>query len=970
MYKTCYENLTIKNIFFMAEFAPYHFHKIWDTPPIFRQKTTRIDSPQYQCEGLLYQILLVRPQEGSPHYIVAVRLNNPPPGDHTVKLTLKLMGKKQKLLYDNFFTFNEDTQAFVAQDTIVPVDEMNELLNKGRVGIDLTIDFSGNTLKAQKFIDYKSLTGHVGLINMAATCYMNSILEMLFYIPAFRKLIYSIPKHENSIPYSLQRLFCLMQLSPTSPSTQELIHSFGWTDRDSFIQNDVQEFLRVLISNLEEKLDKTELKGRIQTLFSGESVQQIKCVNSKFMKETPDTFYDLSLVVKGKKNIFESLEEFTEEEVLEGANQYEIEPGHKEDAIRSTKLKRLPPVLNVHLARFQYSPTSPTGMEKVRDLYEFPTEFDIGKYTTEPESKVEYQLVSILAHIGGSFGGHYIAYCKSKGEWFRFNDEVVEKVTENDAVAGTFGGDKSNIHAYYLCYVKKSDADWVLDENFELPEFLSQYYESVKEDMDPNIVAVTIVNQDNKKIVLKKSDKVEKILQQCPGAKELWLANDKGFPIRWIGPKQELSQVLNRKAKIFAADFSSATISNPRVFHVKYFVRQAARMIDLEYMPFPYSGKPELLPSLVSKALSLPAGTKMNIFTSDGKPLTDLNQCEDGVVLLQAADLSAKQPKLEPEHLEGIVRIRDLIPGIVLDTVPRFINHTSRCIRVKINGLLPETKIEIPDIMPFKILLKCIREHFKIPDTDGIAVYLKEGGDLINDRMTKKINEALEIKEFSQYMEVPIYVTVYTGISQAQVDSRVPLHIKVMNELTEFVKDFNYEAEGEMTVSDLLKKISQDAFQEEKNMRLLSIVCSRIDRIIAPTETLGNLRNLTLRADVIPDDQLTSNKLVKVSFATDPRNPMETCLFTPFLISVDPEESFGLTECRILSMISKDIGSPNFMVFTGDDGPGVKFFTLQENDILYNFLRTDKAELFILVPISVLLQMLEKEQNRDVKILN
>ena len=954
----------------MAEFAPYHFHKIWDTPQILRQKSTRIDSPPYQCEGLLYQILLVRPQEGSPHYIVAVILNNPPPGDHTVKLTLKLMGRKQKVLFDNYFTFNNNNKILVTENTMVPAEEMDKLLNKGRIGIDVTIDFSGNTLKTQKFIDYRSMTGHVGLINMAATCYMNSILEMLFYIPAFRKLIYSIPKHENSIPYSLQRLFCLMQLSPTSPSTQELIHSFGWTDRDSFIQNDVQEFLRVLIANLEEKLDKTELKGSIQALFSGESVQEIKCINYDFKKETPDTFYDLSLVVKGKKNIFESLEELTAEETLDGTNQYEIESGHKEDAIRSTKLKRLPPVLNIHLARFQYSPTSPTGMEKVRDAYEFPTEFEISKYTTDPDTKVEYELVSILAHIGGSFGGHYIAYCKSNGEWFKFNDEVVEKVSQNDAVNGTFGGEKSSIHAYYLCYVKKSDANWVLDENFELPEFLSQYYDSVKEDMDPTIVAVTIVNRDNKKIVLKKSDKVEKILQQCPGAKELWLANDKGFPVRWIGPKQELSQVLNRKANIFAAEFSSATISNPRVFHVKYFVRQAARIIDLGYIPFPYHGKPELFPSIVSKALSLPAGTKMNIFTSDGKPLTDLNQCEDGVVLLQAADLSTKQPQLEPENLEGIVRIRDLIPGIVLDTVPRFINHTSRCIRVKIIGLVPETKIEIPDIMPMKILIKCIREHFKVPESDGVAIYLKEDGDLINDRMTRKINEALEIKEFVQYLEVPIYAKIYNGVSQAQIDARVPLHIKVMNDVIEPVKEFHSEAEGNLLVSDLLKQISNDAFNEEKNLRLISIVQNRIDRIIQPTETVGNLRYMTLRADVIPDDQLTATKLVKVSFATDPRNPMNTCLFTPFLISIEPEEQFGLTECRILSMVSKDIGSPNFMVYTGDETASVKFYSLTENDVLYDFIRSDSAELFILVPISVLLHMLEKEQNKDVKILN
>ncbi|KAG6968403.1 hypothetical protein JG687_00003771 [Phytophthora cactorum] len=81
--------------------------------------------------------------------------------------------------------------------------------------------------------DSKEETGMVGLKNQGATCYLNSLLQTLFHLRAFRQR-----KHK-------------------AVSTKELTRSFGWSAIDSFMQHDVQELYRILCDRLEEKMKNT-----------------------------------------------------------------------------------------------------------------------------------------------------------------------------------------------------------------------------------------------------------------------------------------------------------------------------------------------------------------------------------------------------------------------------------------------------------------------------------------------------------------------------------------------------------------------------------------------------------------------------------------------------------------------------------------------------------------------------------------
>jgi ubiquitin carboxyl-terminal hydrolase 7 len=110
------------------------------------------------------------------------------------------------------------------------------------------------------FIDYdsKEVTGYVGLKNQGATCYMNSLLQSLYFTNYFRRETFKIPTEADepskSIPLALQRIFYNLQFSDYPVGTTELTKSFGWDTLDSFMQHDVQEFNRVLQDNLEKKM--------------------------------------------------------------------------------------------------------------------------------------------------------------------------------------------------------------------------------------------------------------------------------------------------------------------------------------------------------------------------------------------------------------------------------------------------------------------------------------------------------------------------------------------------------------------------------------------------------------------------------------------------------------------------------------------------------------------------------------------
>lgn len=273
-----------------------------------------------------------------------------------------------------------------------------------------------------------------------------------------------------------------MQFSDQSPATKDLTRSFGWDTYDSFTQHDVLEFNHVLCEKLEDKMKSTPVQGTMENLFECKILNYIECVNVECTSEREETVRDLQLVVKGCKDIYQSFDKFCEVEMLDGDNKYRTERFGLQDARKGIKFKKFPPVLELHLLRFEYD-FQRDMMIKVNDKYEFPSLLDLdienGKYFARNaegrQTRNLYRLHSVLVHSGGVHGGHYYAYIRpdsNKNEWFKFDDEKVTKEDERTATIDQYGEDESDqgkfpsmnrfgkySNAYMLVYVRECDIE-------------------------------------------------------------------------------------------------------------------------------------------------------------------------------------------------------------------------------------------------------------------------------------------------------------------------------------------------------------------------------------------------------------------------------------------------------------------------------------------------------------------------------
>ncbi|CAI5494319.1 unnamed protein product, partial [Closterium sp. Naga37s-1] len=297
---------------------------------------------------------------------------------HFVLCVINHYDRKMSVRRDTSHQFNEKESDW-GFTSFMSLQDLNDPSKGYLINDTLVVEVEVNVL-ADPY-DSRKETGFVGLKNQGATCYLNAVLQMLYHIPFFQAAVYRIPTSEDdppssSIPLALQSIFYKLQHADSSVSTKHLTRSFGWDTYDSFLKHDAHELNRVLCAKVEDKMEGMAVADTVKKLFGGHAMSLIDCTHMDCMSARKEPFLDVQLDVKGCRDVYASLDKYVEVEELGGDNKFYAEQHGFQDARMRVLFVDLPPVLQLHMKRFEYDATT-DAVVKLNDRFEFPQELDM-----------------------------------------------------------------------------------------------------------------------------------------------------------------------------------------------------------------------------------------------------------------------------------------------------------------------------------------------------------------------------------------------------------------------------------------------------------------------------------------------------------------------------------------------------------------------------------------------------------------
>ena len=187
------------------------------------------------------------------------------------------------------------------------------------------------------------------------------------------------------------------------------------------------------------------------------------CLDINLLFDIDETKFDnlsndsqnISMSYSNNINLYDCLNLFNSEEILEGDNQWYCNKCKKhQDVTKKMDIYKSPYYLIIQLKRFKQDEMGQRSIfnifnsSKNNTFIDFPTHnLDISKYLLSNESGGKYDLIGVINHYGGESFGHYTAFCLNNNKWCQYNDESVSLINESNVISSA---------AYVLFYKRNN----------------------------------------------------------------------------------------------------------------------------------------------------------------------------------------------------------------------------------------------------------------------------------------------------------------------------------------------------------------------------------------------------------------------------------------------------------------------------------------------------------------------------------
>ena len=317
-------------------------------------------------------------------------------------------------------------------------------------------------------------TGHIGISSQDAGYEgINSLIQMLYHIPAFTRAVFRIPTEHGdskrtSVPLALQRTFFNMKYSPVAVSIGNLLQCLEQSEANPDHLTSMHDLFLMLLGFLRQRMHGTGDESVATNLFSGTLKHTITASKVAFEVVREEPFYDIVIDIQTSLDLVHSLDKLVEGDYLDGDEMYDTKDFGKQPVRIKHQFLSLPPVLLIQLQRWTGDGRTAT---KINDKYEFPMILDLSHHMSEEaahDKSYVYELYAIFMHTETRLNGfgeqHYLFMRPSvKGKWFRFNKERVIPETEKTVMTEAFGGTEwtpyvlPHTSAYALVYIQKNE---------------------------------------------------------------------------------------------------------------------------------------------------------------------------------------------------------------------------------------------------------------------------------------------------------------------------------------------------------------------------------------------------------------------------------------------------------------------------------------------------------------------------------